>query len=116
MPGRLILYTRRTEEMVAFYTAHFGYRAIVDPADRIVELNPDAGGTVLLLHPLAKGRKEGQTLIKLVFDVADVAAVRARLIAAGVEVGPVHEVPGYAFANLKDPAGNPLSISSRAHR
>lgn len=114
--GRVILYTRRMEEVEAFYTRHFGYAVQPDPEDRIRELRPPGDGAAILLHPAGKGQRAGQSLLKLVFDVADVAAARARLIDAGVEVGPIHEAQGYLFANLKDPAGNAVSLSSRAFR
>ncbi|MDJ0825879.1 MAG: VOC family protein [Rhodobacter sp.] len=113
---RLILYTRRIDEMIAFYGAHFGYRPVSAPGDRIVELLPPGDGLRLMLHPAGKGQREGQALVKLVFDVADVPARRAALLAAGLEVGPVHDGGGYQFANLKDPSKNPVSISSRAFR
>ena len=113
--GRLIVYTRKPEEMVAFYTSHFGYTALRDPADRIVELRAPEG-PALLLHPAGKAQKMGQVLVKLVFDTPDVPARRAALMAAGVEVGPVLDGGGYAFANLKDPSGNSVQISGRAFR
>lgn len=114
--GRVIVYTRKTDEMVAFYRDHFGYRVLPsDPGDRIVELRPADGGAALLLHPAGKGQRQGQALVKLVFDVADVVASRAALIEAGLAVGPVHDAGGYGFANLKDPSGNPVQISGRAY-
>jgi catechol 2,3-dioxygenase-like lactoylglutathione lyase family enzyme len=114
--NRIIIYTRRMAEMVAFYGDHFGYEAVVDVTDRLVELRPGAGGAVILLHPAAKGQKHGQSMLKLVFDVADVPATRDRLIGADLDVGPIHAADGYEFANLKDPSGNSVSISSRAFR
>ncbi len=110
---RLILYTRRMDEMTAFYHRHFGYTAFRNEADRIVELRPAGGGAILMLHPAAKGQREGQAQVKLVFDVRDVAAFRDSLIADGLPVGPLHDGGGYVFANLKDPSGNSLSISGR---
>ncbi|MFN4155567.1 MAG: VOC family protein [Paracoccaceae bacterium] len=111
--NRILLYTKDIPGMVAFYSAHFGYRAACDPSDRVIDLVPATGGAVLMLHPAAKGQKQGQVQCKLVFDVADVAVARHRLLAAGVAVGPVLQGDGYGFANLKDPSGNALSISER---
>ena len=114
--GRLIIYTKKMDEMVAFYRTHFGYAPRTDPADRIIELIPEAGGAHLLLHPAGKAQKMGQVLVKLVFDVEDVAARRDALLAGGVDVGPLLDGGGYAFANLKDPSGNSVQISGRAFR
>lgn len=113
--GRLIIYTKKIDEMVAFYCDHFGYEAIHYPGDRIVELRPESGAA-LLLHPAGKAQKMGQVLVKLVFDAPDVAARREALLAAGVEVGPLLDGGGYVFANLKDPSGNSVQISGRAFR
>ena len=48
--------------------------------------------------------------VKLVFDVQDVGAFAA----ANPAYGKVHKVPGYEFANAKDPSGNSVQVSSRA--
>lgn len=112
--NRLVIYCKNVTAMVTFYCDHFGYQACHDENDRITELRPEAGGVILMLHPAGKAQKEGQSLIKLVFDVADVTAVRASLIEAGIDVGPIHDAGSYQFANLKDPAKNSVSISSRA--
>ncbi|MGJ3231956.1 MAG: VOC family protein [Oceanicaulis sp.] len=112
--GRIILYTKRIDELAAFYSRHFGFEIIRREGDRIVELRPEGEGAAILLHPLAKGRKEGQSLVKLVFDVEDVAGFRETAAQAGLAFGPMHDGGGYVFANAKDPAGNPVSISSRA--
>lgn len=114
--GRIVIYTRKIDEMAAFYSARFGFTVRRTKGDRIVELVPTAGGAAILLHPAGKAQKMGQALVKLAFDVADVAAERARLIAAGVAVGALHRADGYQFANLKDPAGNNVQVSSRACR
>jgi predicted enzyme related to lactoylglutathione lyase len=112
--SRLTLYTRRIPEMVAFYTLHFGYTAWQEPGDRIVELRPPAVGVILHLHPLAKSQKEGQVLVKLGFDVEDVEAFAAEAAKQGLKFGKPFKANGYLFANAKDPAGNSISITSRA--
>ena len=112
--GRVIVYTKRMEEMVDFYRDAFGYSPVRRDGDRIVELRPPGDGMVLMLHPAGKGQREGQALVKLVFDVADVAGFRAQLIDRGIAVGPIHNAGGYQFANAKDPSNNAVSISSRA--
>lgn len=114
--NRIIFYTAKMDEMIAFYGRHFGYSARQLDGDRIVELVPPQGGTILMLHPAAKGQKAGQSLVKLVFDVPDVPTALRTLQESGVATGPVHTADGYAFANFKDPSGNPVSLSSRAFR
>lgn len=113
--NRLVIYCKKIDAMVTFYCDHFGYQPLNDKNDRIIELRRKDGGVILMLHPAGKGQKEGQSLIKLVFDVADVTAVRTSLIEAGIDVGPIHDAGRYQFANLKDPAKNSVSISSRAY-
>lgn len=108
--GRVVIYTRKMEEMIAFYCRHFGFEVRRDPADRIVELRHPDGGGVINLHPAAKSQKMGQVLVKLVFDVEDVE----RFVADKPVFGPIHRVPGYEFSNGKDPSGNSVSVSSRA--
>ena len=112
--GRIILYTKRPEEMARFYCQHFGFEVLRLEGDRIVELVAQGGGAHLLLHPLSKGRKEGQTLVKLVFDVEDVERFCREAQERGLVFGSIHRADGYSFANTKDPAQNSVSISSRA--
>ena len=114
--SQIILYTKRLEEMVGFYGLHFGYSAQRDENDRIVQLVSPNGSTDLLLHPAAKGTREGQVCIKLVFDVADVPAFCAQARNNGLEFGPIHQADGYDFANAKDLSKNSISVSSRAFR
>ncbi len=112
--GRLIIYTKRLEEVADFYCTHFGYEAMRLEGDRIVELISDGAGANIMLHPMSEGRKEGQTLVKLVFDVEDVEAFCREAQARGLKFGPIHQADGYSFANAKDPAKNSVSVSSRA--
>jgi len=112
--GRIIIYTKRIDEMVAFYTTLFGYSRQDVPGDRIVELRPPASGMPILLHPAARSQKQGQACVKLVFDVADVSAFCADAADAGFAFGTIHGADGYHFANCKDPSGNSVSVSSRA--
>lgn len=111
--GRIVLYTKRIEEMTDFYCRLFGYHRIQLPGDRIVELSPASQGIPILLHAAAKGQKEGQACVKLVFDVKDVIAFTTVAADKGYPFGPIHKGDGYAFANRKDPAGNSVSVSSR---
>lgn len=109
-----MIYTKKLDQMVAFYTTMFGYEVVRLEGDHIVELRPQGNGTIILLHPIAKGQKEGQCLIRLVFDVEGVAGFREICRHKGFDFGPLHEAQGYQFANAKDPSNNSVSISSRA--
>ena len=111
--GRLVIYTKRVEEMAQFYCGHFGFSILRLEDDRIVELRPKNGGTSILLHPATSKQKEGQALVKLVFDVEDVSAFCETSKTLGLEFGKVHQANGYAFANAKDPAGNSVQVTSR---
>ena len=112
--GRIVIYTKRIDEMSAFYARHFGYSERRIDGDRIVELAPPGAGAALLLHPASEARKEGQTLVKLVFDVPDVPAFCAQAKARGLVFGSIHQADGYCFVNAKDPAKNSIQVSSRA--
>ncbi|NLR99538.1 VOC family protein [Rhizobium sp. P38BS-XIX] len=114
--GRIILYVCDVEATIGFYARYFGFEPHREEGDRIVELRASDGGANLMVHPAAKSQKMGQSLVKLVFDVEDVEAFRARCLEEGLEFGPVHQADGYIFANAKDPSGNSVSISSRAFR
>ena len=109
----LILYTSRMDEMARFYTEIFGYSARTIEGDRIVELRPPGSGVTLLLHPMGKGRKQGQTLVKLAFATDDVVGFCAICAEKGLVFGPPHTADGYVFANAKDPSGNSVSVSGR---
>lgn len=112
--GRIVIYTKKIEAMVAFYCQHFGFQVLRLEGDRIVELVSRGTGANILLYPMSKGRKEGQTLVKLVFDIVDVDGFCLASKAQGLKFGPIHQADGYSFANAKDPSGNSVSVSSRA--
>lgn len=112
--GRLIIYTKKIEEMVTFYCRHFGFEDRRLDNDRIVELVAKDGGANILLHPVSAKRKEAQSVVKLVFDVEDVGAFCRASAKAGLDFGPIHQADGYSFANAKDPSGNSVQVSSRA--
>lgn len=114
--GRVLIYVRDIEETAQFYQRYFGFEPSRREGDRIVELVGSAGGVSLMLHRAAKGQRLGQSTVKLVFDVEDVDAFCADSAVAGLAFGPVHRADGYAFANARDPSGNPISVSSRAFR
>lgn len=112
--GRIIIYTKRLEKVAAFYCKYFGFEMLRLEGDRIVELVSQGVGAHILLHPMSAGRKDGQTLVKIVFDVEDVEAFCRDAKERGVQFGAIHRADGYCFANTKDPAKNSISVSSRA--
>lgn len=112
--GRIIIYTKRIEAVADFYCKYFGFKVLRLEGDRIVELVSQGTGANILLHPMSDGRKEGQTLLKLVFDVEDVEEFCRFANERGLQFGTIHQAEGYSFANVKDPAKNSVSISSRA--
>ncbi|WP_310621437.1 VOC family protein [Flexibacterium corallicola] len=115
--GRIVLYVHDVESVSDFYECHFNFTASREEGDRIVELlSNNEDGFSILLHPLGKKRKAGQTLAKLIFDCEDVEAFCAASAERGLEFGALHSGAGYKFANTKDPAGNSVSISSRIYR
>lgn len=69
-----------------------------------------------MIHPAGKGQKSGQSLVKLVLDVKDVAGFCADCKKDGLLFSFLHQADGYVFANARDPAGNAISVSSRAYR
>ena len=78
--------------------------------------DPDRPEVPFCFHPLGRGRRSGQTVVKLVFDVRDVETFCADASRKGLLFGKTHKADGYVFANAKDPAGNSISVSSRAFR
>lgn len=109
---RIALYVRDLAKVAAFYETHFGFRAIVVAPDKTM-LQPTAvGSCALMLLQASKGHRAGQSTVKLVFDVADVAACKADRAKAGLMFGRIHRGPGYEFANARDPAKNLIQISS----
>jgi predicted enzyme related to lactoylglutathione lyase len=114
--NRVTIYTNRIPEMVAFYGRHFGYATLEIPGDRLIELRPPGPGLIIQLHQAGKGRKQGQSLVKLVFDVEDVPAFCQAAKKKGLTFGALHKGDGYVFANARDPSGNPIAVSGRAFR
>ena len=115
--GRILLFVHDIEGVAEFYKSHFGFRIQREEGIPMVELErPDGAGSNIILHPLGRGRKSGQTLAKLVFDVRDVEAFCALAAENGLKFGGILKGDGYVFANAKDPAGNSISLSSRAFR
>ena len=112
--GSVTLYVRSIETTIAFYEKHFGYVAKHFQEDRLIELHSPNNGFQINLHQAAKSLKKGQVLVKLVFEVKDVADFVAQSAERGLKFGPLHDGLGYYFSNAKDPDGNPIAVSGRA--
>ena len=94
--GRILLYVHDIEAVAKFYALHFGFRIHREAGDRVVELESSSGaGNNIMLHSLGRGRKSGQTIAKLVFDVPDVEAFCARAAELGLKFGAIHKGDGY---------------------
>jgi hypothetical protein len=75
-------------------------------------LESGSGGCTIALHQAAATQRSGAAM-KVVFGVADVRQFIKEREADGLKFGPVHTAGSFEFANARDPAGNPISISSR---
>jgi catechol 2,3-dioxygenase-like lactoylglutathione lyase family enzyme len=110
--ARVVLYVKDIPTLARFYQDHFGLVPLPSAREGWLELAPPGGGCAVALHQAARSQKSGAA-IKLVFGVRDVRGFVAASARKGLKFGPVHEAPGFEFANAKDPAGNSLSVSSR---
>jgi predicted enzyme related to lactoylglutathione lyase len=110
--SRIILFVRDVPGVAAFYQRHFGLEPIETSEEGWRELS--AGGCNLALHrATTTSRERGRSPAKIVFAMSDVHAAKQRFAAEGLKFGKVYEVNGFAFANARDPEGNPIQISSR---
>ena len=110
--SRIILFVADIPKVAEFYERHFGLEAIEPREDGWLELR--AGGCNLALHrgtPPSGARARSPA--KIVFAVSDVHEACARLTKDGLKFGKIFEWNGFAFADTKDPEGNPIQISSR---
>jgi hypothetical protein len=102
--------------MADFYVRHFAFEAQHDVDGRMINLVPRNGGAAISLHPAAKSQRMWQVLVKLAFDVRDVAGFKESAAKIGLKFGAICKGDGYEFANAKNPDGNSISITSRAYR
>ncbi len=110
----VLLYVKDVATVSEFYEQHFGFRPEPGgtPGWRVLA---GPGSCTLSLHRAAKGQKSGAAM-KIVFAVRDIGEFVKKKNLAGLKFGSIHEADGYSFANAKDPAGNSISVSSRAFR
>ena len=110
------------DRAIDFYADKLGFTKDVDvqPSEgvRVVQLTPAGSscsvgfGTGLDAYAGEPGSVRGLHLV-----VDDIAAVRAELIARGVEVGEIHDFGGgVRGASFSDPDGNSLELQEMAWR
>lgn len=109
--NRLALYVKDMPKIAAFYTKHFGFTATWSEKRDKADLIPANGGCALVLLQASKGHRIGQSCVKMIFDVTDVAAAKAMHAKQGLKFGPIHRGPNYQFTNARDPAKNLIQLS-----
>ena len=110
--SRVALYVRDMPRIADFYARHFGFiQVFTNNQDKTILAQP-AGGLRLVLLQASKGHVIGQSVVKLIFDVANVPQCKAEQAKLGLKFGPIHRGAGYEFANARDPAKNLIQISS----
>jgi predicted enzyme related to lactoylglutathione lyase len=110
--NRLVLYVRDLPKIAAFYQKHFGFVATVSETKEAITLQSPSGGCTLFLLQASKGPKIGQSCVKMLFDVPDIATFRKARAKAGLKFGPIHHGQNYQYANARDPAKNLIQISN----
>jgi predicted enzyme related to lactoylglutathione lyase len=109
---RIILYVQEIPKVARFYERYFGMKALPSDNKAWLELASDAGGCILALHQASRAQQSSAAM-KIVFGVPDVRAFVADCERDGLKFGPIHEAGEFLFANVKDPAGNPVQVSNR---
>jgi catechol 2,3-dioxygenase-like lactoylglutathione lyase family enzyme len=115
--AQVLLFVKDVPRMQRFYQGTFGL-SVVSSDPGFVRL--EAGGCVLALHALPREPDVPQppppredSWIKVGFHTDDVAAERARLVAAGVTMRELHTWQGISFCDGVDPEGNIFQITTR---
>lgn len=112
----ILIYAKNPSATAAFYSQFFGFETSGDMVEGLIELTASASGASILIHQAAKSVKLGQAGVKLMFSVEDVEDFKTQSAQRGLVFGSTHQANGYAFANVKDPDGNSVGVSSRAYR
>lgn len=112
----ILIYAKNPAATAAFYSQFFGFETSGEMLEGLIELNAPGSGASILIHQAAKSVKLGQVGVKLMFSVEDVDVFKEESAQRGLLFGSTHQANGYAFANVKDPDGNSVAVSSRAYR
>jgi|GEM_PF-523108 len=110
--SRIILFVADISKVAAFYQRHFGLEPMGGEEEGWLELRAEGCNLALHRGQRPKGTR-AYSPAKIVFAVRDVPTEVARLTEAGLKFGKLFEWKGFAFADTKDPEGNPVQISSR---
>jgi predicted enzyme related to lactoylglutathione lyase len=106
------LYVRDLPKIAEFYAKYFGFVATFsEKKDKAILAQPK-GGLRLVLLQASKGHRIGQSCVKIIFDVHDIARFKEEQARLGLKFGTIHRGPGYEFANARDPAKNLIQISN----
>jgi catechol 2,3-dioxygenase-like lactoylglutathione lyase family enzyme len=115
--AQTILFVEDVARMQAFYQGTLGLPVITAEPGWV---RLDAGGVVFALHAIKAGPPRPEpppervdSYIKLCFQVDDVDAARAALVAAGVHMRAAHRYGEIAFCDGIDPEGNVFQITTR---
>ena len=97
---------------VRWYVEILGLRVVLSDPEPQYALLAAGSGRVALKGGGAEDL--GRDAVRLVFQVEDADAERARLLDLGVAVGPTRESPreGYREVRLNDPEGMPIALFS----
>ena len=110
--SRIILFVEDVPGVAAFYQRHFGLEPLGPGEEGWLELRAD-GCNLALHHGKLPPGQRSRSPAKIVFAVRDVPAAVKEFAAGGLKFGKIFEWNGITFADTKDPAGNPIQISSR---
>ena len=109
--SRVAMYVRDMPKIAAFYAKHFGFVAVFSKTgDKAILTQPGNGLRIVLLQA-SKGHIIGQSVVKLIFDVADVPAYKEHQARLGLKFGTISRGPDYQYCNARDPAKNLVQIS-----
>ena len=97
---------------VRWYVEILGLRMVLSDPEPQYALLAAGSGRVALKGGGAENL--GRNAIRLVFQVEDAEAARARLLDLGIAVGPMRGIPreGYREVRLADPEGMPITLFS----
>jgi predicted enzyme related to lactoylglutathione lyase len=101
---------RDVPRAVAFYRDALGLELGEPFNEEYVEFN--VGGTAFAVDGSPPGYEPG-TCTGVNFEVADIAAVRERLVLHGAEVSEIHEFPTCSVCFARDPDGNRFALHRR---
>jgi predicted enzyme related to lactoylglutathione lyase len=106
----VIVYVRDMGRAISFYRDTLGLEVEFESASWTTFRT---GACTLALHA-TDDRRVGTSEPDPTFLVRDADAERARLLAAGVEIGEIREpAPGVRVFDARDPDGNRFSLESR---